>query len=214
MMKTKSKDNFILYNEFYEPIKLLNTSDKGLLLTAIFEYQVNGIEIDLPQTAKVIFSFIKQRLDYNNQKWAEKCEQNRENVRKRWNKDDTEQYDRIRKIRPNTNYTDTDTELDIDIDIDNETELGNKNVDNSGDNFQKTGFPIKFSIQKNQFQINSEFSLLGTGDPDFEIYKKEFGDEIIKDVEDWLIANKTGRIIDKSFICRQIVNFAKRQGKF
>ena len=125
MMKTKSKDNFILYNEFYEPIKLLNTSDKGLLLTAIFEYQVNGIEIDLPQTAKVIFSFIKQRLDYNNQKWVEKCEQNRENVRKRWNKDDTETYDGIRKIRPNTNYT--DTELDMDMDIDNETELGNKN---------------------------------------------------------------------------------------
>lgn len=39
-------------------------------------------------------------------------------------------------------------------------------------------------------------------------------DEIIKDVEDWLIANKTGMIIDKSFICRQIVNFAKRQMKF
>mgnify|MGYP003291678951 CR=1 FL=1 len=57
--------------------------------------------------------------------------------------------------------------------------------------------------------------------PDFEI---DFQDrifepyclakgEIAQAVQRWIIKNKLGQTVDKAFICRQIVNFATRQGK-
>lgn len=57
--------------------------------------------------------------------------------------------------------------------------------------------------------------------PDFEI---DFQDEIFQPyclakgeiaqaVERWIIKNKCGQTVDKAFICKQIVNFATRQGK-
>lgn len=140
----KKKDSFILYEEYYEPIKMLSTADKGMLLAALYEYHMNGDVIELPQMAKVIFQFIKRRMDINNKKYAEACEKNRENVRKRWNKEDTKGYETIRpnttvcenipKIRPNTNYTDMDTDIDIDMD---KPPIPPLNVDKSVDNSQK-----------------------------------------------------------------------------
>ena len=57
--------------------------------------------------------------------------------------------------------------------------------------------------------------------PDFEI---DFQDEIFQPyclakgeiaqaVQRWIIKNKLGQTVDKHFICRQIINFATRQGK-
>lgn len=37
---------------------------------------------------------------------------------------------------------------------------------------------------------------------------------LAKSVEDWIIKNKLGCRVDKNFICKQIVNFAKKQGKY
>lgn len=70
----KKKDSFILYEEYYEPIKMLSTADKGMLLAALYEYHMNGVVIELPQMAKVIFQFIRQRMDYNQKRYGEICE--------------------------------------------------------------------------------------------------------------------------------------------
>lgn len=70
----KKKDSFILYEEYYEPIKMLSTADKGMLLAALYEYHMNGVVIELPQMARVIFQFIKQRMDYNQKRYNEICE--------------------------------------------------------------------------------------------------------------------------------------------
>lgn len=143
----KKKDSFILYNEYYEPIKMLSTTDKGLLLTALYEYQMTGNVIELPQMARVIFQFIKQRMDFNNQKYTERCQQNSENIRKRWNKDDTNEYDRIQtytkentRIQKNTKHTDMDIDMDMDINIPPISPLNvDKSVDNSAKKEDKEG---------------------------------------------------------------------------
>lgn len=114
------KDSFILYEEYYEPIKMLSTQDKGLLLAALYEYHMTGDVIDLPPMARVIFQFIRQRMDFNSQKYNDRCKQNSENIKKRWNKENTNEYDRIRlntnknvRIQKNTKHTDIDMDMDM-----------------------------------------------------------------------------------------------------
>lgn len=57
--------------------------------------------------------------------------------------------------------------------------------------------------------------------PEFEIDFQDptFGDicsakgELSKAVERWIITNKLGKVVDKTFVRRQIINFASRQNK-
>jgi len=68
----------------------------------------------------------------------------------------------------------------------------------------------KMVLKENEFLINDEFSLKNI--PEYEIYKNEVGEEIIKAVQRWLVEKKYGQVVDKNFICKQIVNFSKRNG--
>ena len=65
-------------------------------------------------------------------------------------------------------------------------------------------------LKSNQYLIDSKFSMNLL--PDIEIYRREVGDNVILDVYNWLISKKKGKVVDYEFICRQIVNFSKRQG--
>lgn len=47
---------------------------------------------------------------------------------------------------------------------------------------------------------------------DYEIYKKEVGEQVLKEVQDWMINKKYGELVDEVFIGRQIINFSKRKG--
>ena len=117
----------------YEMVKELPTDQKGLLLCAIFEYSTCGNEIELPDMARIIFKLIKKRMDYDRNKYVERCQHNSENIRKRWNKENTTEYDRIEKIQPNTNHTD----IDNDMIYDNNPPISPLNVDNFVDNSTK-----------------------------------------------------------------------------
>ena len=73
-----SKEAFLVYKSFYEPIKALSTEDKGLLLTAIFEYKINEKEIDLPVGAKMAFQFFKNQFRLDDNKYSKIVEIRRE----------------------------------------------------------------------------------------------------------------------------------------
>lgn len=61
-----------------------------------------------------------------------------------------------------------------------------------------------------KIRIGGEFEIDLT---DEYFYPYRFANnKLIKTVERWLIKNKQGQTISKSFICRQIANFAKKQG--
>ena len=111
------KGSVILYIQQYESIKDLSLEDKGLLLDAIFHYAKTGKELDqLSPVTKIAFSFIRNAMDNDSEKYQKRCEKNQENIRKRWNelnKVDTNVYDRIPKIQANTKRTDNDYDYDI-----------------------------------------------------------------------------------------------------
>lgn len=124
-------DSFILYTSDYQLIEGLTDEQLGQLIRALFIYARDGKVIKLEPVVRMAFVFIKDKIDRNQQKYQKKCERNRENIRKRWNKsntndtkeneripNDTTVYDRI----PNdtTRYLyDSDSDSDVSKETDN-----------------------------------------------------------------------------------------------
>lgn len=133
-------DSFILYTSDYQLIEGLTDEQLGQLTRALFIYARDGEVINLEPVVRMAFVFIKDKIDRNQQKYQKKCERNRENIRKRWNKsntnntkeneripNDTSVYERI----PNdtTRYLyDSDSDSDSDSDNDNDV---SKETDNN-----------------------------------------------------------------------------------
>ena len=65
-------------------------------------------------------------------------------------------------------------------------------------------------LKENQFYVDDNFSIKKI--PEYEIYQKEVGDDILMKVQNWIIDKKQFQVVDKDFICKQIVNFSKRNG--
>lgn len=127
-------DSFILYTSDYQLIEGLTDEQLGQLTRALFIYARDGEVINLEPVVRMAFVFIKDKIDRNQQKYQKKCERNRENIRKRWNKsntnntkeneripNDTSVYERI----PNdtTRYLyDSDSDSDSESDVSKETD--------------------------------------------------------------------------------------------
>lgn len=97
-------DSFILYTSYYAIIEGLTDEQLGQLTRALFIYARDGKTIKLEPVVRMAFSFIKDNIDRNADKYQKKCERNRENIRKRWEKkhaedtterSDTTEYERI-----------------------------------------------------------------------------------------------------------------------
>ena len=70
--ESKKKTSFIIYESFYEPIKSLSDEKMGKLFRAIFEYRINGTT-EVPEDITIAFSFFKNQLDIDTQKYEEVC---------------------------------------------------------------------------------------------------------------------------------------------
>ena len=116
------KKSFILYTDFYDSIKILPDLEKGRLLTAIFEYVINGKENNTKNTTGMAFSFIKKTLDRDAKKWNALVSRNRRNILSRWQKsrlkDDTKNTSGKTGI-PNPLDSDSDSVSVSDSDINN-----------------------------------------------------------------------------------------------
>ena len=124
-------DSFILYTSDYQLIEGLTDEQLGQLTRALFTYARDGDVINLEPVLRMAFVFIKDKIDRNQQKYQKKCERNRENIRKRWNKsntNDTKENDGIpndttvyERIPNNTTRYLSDSESDSDVS--NETDI-------------------------------------------------------------------------------------------
>lgn len=127
-------DSFILYTSDYQLIEGLTDEQLGQLTRALFVYARDGEVIKLEPVVRMAFVFIKDKIDRNQQKYQKKCERNRENIRKRWNKsntndtkeneripNDTSVYERIPKDTTRYLY-DSDSDSDSDSDVSKETD--------------------------------------------------------------------------------------------
>ena len=133
-------DSFILYTSYYAIIEGLTDEQLGQLTRALFIYARDGKAIKLEPVVRMAFSFIKDNIDRNADKYQKKCERNRENIRKRWEKKqaedtneriDTNVYERIPS---NTNVYEEKSRIPYDNDNDNEYDNDNdvsKETDNN-----------------------------------------------------------------------------------
>lgn len=102
------KVNFIFYGEWIDYFKEMNDKEIAQTMRAIFE-TVEGREAEnLKGVAAVTYKVIKNQIERDVQKYREKCEKNKENIKKRWQKgtnDIPTEYDR------NTTVSENDTNV-------------------------------------------------------------------------------------------------------
>ena len=126
-------DSFILYTSYYAIIEGLTDEQLGQLTRALFIYARDGKTIKLEPVVRMAFSFIKDNIDRNADKYQKKCERNRENIRKRWEKkhaeDTTERTDttEYERIQSNTNVYEEKSRIPYDNDTDNDHDNDNDN---------------------------------------------------------------------------------------
>jgi hypothetical protein len=117
------RKSFILEAKHKEIIDEMDNETAGILLKAIFHYVVCAeVPVISDIEAKIAFKFIKQDLDFKQEKWAETCERRSEAGKKgmktRWgnnksNKPITNNNKNNKCYKTITNITDTDTDIDI-----------------------------------------------------------------------------------------------------
>lgn len=114
------KNSFVLYADQFECFSLLSMESRGRLITAIFEHHINGeTSITLSDSERMAFRLISAQMKRDAEKYQQRCENNRENINKRWAsrnqttpnriQTDTTVYDRI---QTDTKHTDNDNDND------------------------------------------------------------------------------------------------------
>lgn len=73
------RKSLVLHYTQIAPIRRLNFEQKGMLFDAIISYQFEQTEPELPEVLQMAFSYIKNQLDIDNQKYLAICERNRKN---------------------------------------------------------------------------------------------------------------------------------------
>ena len=88
------KNNVLIYTDWLEDAQLLGNERAGILYQNILRYQA-GIELlEMDEATQMAFNPIKRCIDKDNLQYLKKCEKNKENIKKRWEKTN---------IRTNTN---------------------------------------------------------------------------------------------------------------
>lgn len=129
-----AKDSFILYLDQQEIFEMLTDEQAGQLIKNIFLYERTGQMPKMDKMLTLAFVPIMQILDKNRRKYDEKCKKNKENIEKRWNKNNTLVYERK---KTNTNYTDNDSDNDNEYDNELTTTVVNNASDSCVDGLQK-----------------------------------------------------------------------------
>ena len=96
---------FLIEKNQKEIIDELTNEEAGIIFKAIFEYVETKKTPNLEKTLKIVFKQFKQKLDFFEEKYEQKCLKNKENIEKYWKEkkeknSDTNVYERI---QTNTN---------------------------------------------------------------------------------------------------------------
>lgn len=87
------KISFLMYLDYEEQFNLLTDEQLGQLMRAIMRYEKTGELSELDGIVKMAFSFIKQQLDRDNEKWQEerqkRSEAGKKGMAKRWKNDNS-----------------------------------------------------------------------------------------------------------------------------
>ena len=139
-MNHTKQTSFILYHDFEPMLQLLSMEQRGMLITAIFDYSVRGMKTeDLPDVVNMAFCCIQRALERDAIAYEEKCRINAENGKKggRPRKNSliskTEGFfEKAKKA-----YSDTDSDNDNDTDIDSDSDSDHVNGSGNGSEREK-----------------------------------------------------------------------------
>lgn len=115
------ENEIVLYaDKLEDAMSILSSDEFKELMQIIVNYKKTGnVPQNMSKIMKLAFLPFKQAMDINQEKYEKKCQQNRENINKRWNNEE------------DTN--DTNTNADVDNNNINKT-IAKKNNDNSNKN--------------------------------------------------------------------------------
>jgi hypothetical protein len=143
MTQTKERETALLYTRWVDTLADFTFEQLGKLYTAALIYVRTGSfpeHIKLNEVERMAFKFMQRDLDITIEQYDAKCERNRENIKKRWQKvqersekerTNTTEYNRIQSNTKNTTgydsihtYTHTKTETDTQT----QTESSNEDI--------------------------------------------------------------------------------------
>ena len=148
-MSTDQK-GFIVYKDIHAVVDELTDEQAGKLFRGMIKYFVDGTEPKFEGVLKFVFIPIKQQIDRDAEKYSERCEKNRENIKKRWAKEkNASAYDGIQAYTKHTN-TNTNTKTNTKTDTDTTTNTNtNANAVRSSGGFDSVyGIEDEFNIWK------------------------------------------------------------------
>ena len=116
----EKKESFIIYKSFFGPISQLNDHQMGQLFRAIFEFQIEGKEIDSGSEVFMAFQFFKNQFGIDLKKYEKVCEKRSAAASKRWDANDASASKRMQKDAK-------DADNDNDNDNGNEKKMKMKN---------------------------------------------------------------------------------------
>lgn len=106
---------FPCFHSYRRRTKNLTDQEVGRLFRALLEYSETGEAPELTGRESIAFDFIADDIDRARERYDDSCRKNAENVKKRWSKEDTSEYERIQsyendtveydRIRPHTKDT-------------------------------------------------------------------------------------------------------------
>ena len=70
--------SFCIYMDWEEQLSDLTNEERGIVLSAMFEYKRTGVVPELPRLLSFVFSFIRQQFDRDADKYEKKIEKRRE----------------------------------------------------------------------------------------------------------------------------------------
>ena len=117
---SKNQKGFVIYGDIQAVVEELDNEQTGMLLKAMITYFNSGKAPKFDGILKYVWIPIKQQMDRDAEKYADKCQKNRKNIQEYWDKvkSDTNENDGIQsnttatntKTKTNTNTkTNTDT---------------------------------------------------------------------------------------------------------
>lgn len=125
------KPSFLVYYDNEVIVLRLPDDEAGKLFKSLFPYGREEIKPDFNNSPALAMAFdiLSMAIDRDKEKYITRCEANRENVKKRWNKAGKQSNTNVYNgNQSNTNYTDKDRDRDKDKDKDRDKDMDMDNI--------------------------------------------------------------------------------------
>lgn len=163
------KNSFILYTEYSKHIGLLDMEQRGVLFTAIMNYEIGEPLPEMEGMVEMAFSFIKEQLDRDEKSYQDKLQKRSEAGKKggrpkanAFDDEEIESTEKQTKAKKANAFSEKQTEanenyekqknpvdVDVDVDVDDKERLIDNQWKENGSVPKKINQTIEESVTKN-----------------------------------------------------------------